>query len=475
MTAAASRQTDRYAAPLPAAIALLAVLFGCAPPAPSHDEPGRASTAAKLVCAATTDGFAPDRGLGGTGAPTRLADRGIGGTGAPVRIADRGIGGTGAPTSVKGTITGFASVCVNGLEIGYDPSHTVDIDGVDLAVSELRVGQVVTLRVDGTAGALMAADITVRHAVSGPIEELENGGINLVVAGQAVLLGVGSPGADQLRPGQWVEVSGLRHPGGYIVAARADVREPGLVTITGRVVGRPGAFRIGGARLQGELAPSLLNSTISVTGDYADGVLTARRAIVATNVPTGQAGVAYVEAFAKATKMANGAMALQIGDDITADMAPGFGEPPPNPTLLVLALHQSVTGELTALAQYDGRGSGTTSTAAATQTVTTTTALAPHATTTTAIATSTTASSTAGTKATATTPAAAIKAPAAPPSTSKAATTSATSTSTSKGSTAGATSANAASTGSAATGKGGGTSTGGTGSGGGAAASPTKK
>lgn len=53
-------------------------------------------------------------GIGGTGIS---ADSGIGGTG---QQAQEGIGGTG----IIGVITGFASVCVNGLEILYDTEMT---------------------------------------------------------------------------------------------------------------------------------------------------------------------------------------------------------------------------------------------------------------------------------------------------------------------------------------------------------------
>lgn len=474
MIATPTRSTIRPARRLSAAMALVAVVamvLGCTPP-PSQTRVTAASGVAKAVCTATTEGFAPDRGLGGTGrpgavatrgiggtgAPTQLADRGIGGTGAPVRLADRGIGGTGAPVGVKGTVTGFASVCVNGLEIGYDPAASVNVDGVNLPARELRVGQVVSLRADSGPGAMMATEIMVRHAVSGPIDDVDNGGINLVVAGQTVLLGVGSPGAERLRPGQWLEVSGLRDPAGYIVAARADLREAGQVVITGLVAGRPGALRIGGARLRGSLPDSVIKTSISVSGDYADGVLTVHR-IIDADRPPARAGVIYVEAFAKATQTADGTPALQIGDDITAAMAPGFGVVPGGSTLLVVALQQSASGGLTAIAQYDGHSdSGTTP--AATPAL----ALAPHATTITAIATSTTASATAGARAVGT-PA---SAKAVATGSSKAASTSTTATGTSAASKGGTNNATGASSGTGAAGKGGsgGSSSGGASSGG---------
>ena len=80
-------------------------------------------------------------GIGGTG--TAMAQSGIGGTG----LLDGGTGGTGNPeggiggtgnvandggiggTGIIGIITGFASICVNGVEIHYDINTPVSVDG----------------------------------------------------------------------------------------------------------------------------------------------------------------------------------------------------------------------------------------------------------------------------------------------------------------------------------------------------------
>ena len=72
-----------------------------------------------------------DRGIGGTGAASKgpqWSDRGIGGTGGasqPTRSADRGIGGTG----IIGIITGFASVCLDGVEVHLDAVTPVYVNG----------------------------------------------------------------------------------------------------------------------------------------------------------------------------------------------------------------------------------------------------------------------------------------------------------------------------------------------------------
>ena len=363
-----------------ATLAGLLLSLGCTVPLPS-----------KQVCAVTEDGFAPkrlaERGIGGTGAPSRMGGTGVpssvGGTGVPSRLADRGIGGTGAPTGVQGTITGFASICVNGLELAYDRADPVDIDGTAQLAGDLRIGQVVTLRADASADGLVARAIAVRHAVSGPIEAVNMGGLELIVAGQNVRLGANSPGAASLQPGQWVQVSGLRDPGGTILAARVDPRPPGEVFITGRMIGPSAARRIGGAILRGNLPTEAGNEAISVVGTYQNGMLTVRQLFAPTRpLPLGQAGLVVVEAMAQGTKTATGDRALQVGDGMVAAIGPNFGDIPLETILMVLVMEQTVSGELTALSHHDGcRDGGAPATTVAAAVV----SLAPHATATTAV------------------------------------------------------------------------------------------
>jgi hypothetical protein len=91
-----------------AVFALCAWLAACA-----------ASTALAAVCMEPGGlggtGARADGGIGGTGS---RAQDGVGGTGSK---ADGGIGGTGAraegDVGLLGVITGFASICVNGVEV----------------------------------------------------------------------------------------------------------------------------------------------------------------------------------------------------------------------------------------------------------------------------------------------------------------------------------------------------------------------
>ncbi len=180
-----------------------------------------------------------DQGIGGTGAPPRRfadtvpVDQGIGGTGlTPSGEAVRPGGGSDR-LGVVGVITGFASVCVDGLEIAYDASTTVKLDGALATRNALRAGQVVALDASGSINP-HAASIAVRHEVTGPVEHLEAG--LAVVAGQRVRLSDAVWGTAVLQQGAWVSVSGLRDQAGVVQATRIDPSTPGPVIVRGRLV-----------------------------------------------------------------------------------------------------------------------------------------------------------------------------------------------------------------------------------------------
>src|SRR5579875_2241442 len=182
--------------------------------------PSWAGAGAVLLLRAGCAGRGPGPGL-----DSQTADRGIGGTGAPATLADRGIGGTG----IVGTITGFGSIWVNGLEIGTGQARVES----DSGAGALAVGQVVAVQASGPEGALQAQSIAIRHEVAGPVTSVAPDG-TAVVAGQRVRL-ADVPGAGDARPGSWVAVSGFRTPDGAIAATRVDAGAPGPVLVRGPV------------------------------------------------------------------------------------------------------------------------------------------------------------------------------------------------------------------------------------------------
>ena len=210
---------------------------------------GSALLAALLValalaaCAQREETRVADRGIGGTGVSPGIAQGdekdagGIGGTG--MTAEDRGIGGTG----IFGTITGFGSILVNGLTVDFEPGVPIATNLGSGSSDDLRVGQLVAIEAEERSGRLAARSIEIQHAVSGPVSRVDAARGEIEVLGQivrrpaeATIRDDGDLGLSGLRPGDWVEVSGLRDAEGAIQASRIDARPAGgLASLRGTV------------------------------------------------------------------------------------------------------------------------------------------------------------------------------------------------------------------------------------------------
>lgn len=285
--------------------ALLVLVAGCQAPTARHGS--RAGAADTAACRAVDQG-------------PKVADRGIGGTGigAGTAIADRGIGGTG----IVGTITGFASVCLDGVRVAVDAGTEVRIDGARLSAEALRLGQVAAITAEPAGPALRAQRIEVAHAVSGQVEEVAPDGTSLRIARQTVLLD-GALRSAAPSAGAWLAVSGLIDPDGRIHATRLESRAPGETSVSGTVEAAEDAVRVGALRLQGAVPVGA--GPVLVTGSYSQGVLSVIR-VAPIGSPAGdvRVGRLLVQGFAE---LRDGR--LRLGGGIEAKIGARFGPPPP--------------------------------------------------------------------------------------------------------------------------------------------------
>jgi hypothetical protein len=173
-------------------------------------------------------------GIGGTG---QQANSGVGGTGAQ---ANSGVGGTG----IIGFITGFASICVNGLEVHYDVQTTVDVDGVLASTDALNIGQLVAIESNNKGNQLRARRVSVSHIMVGKIEKVDPAQSTVQIMGQTISLNSNTIGGANLKPNQIVKVSGLVAANNLVHALRIDVAAAntpssiaGLVDETGKING----------------------------------------------------------------------------------------------------------------------------------------------------------------------------------------------------------------------------------------------
>ncbi|HEX6507669.1 MAG TPA: DUF5666 domain-containing protein [Chloroflexota bacterium] len=156
-----------------------------------------------------------------------------------------GIQGSGSPQAVfvRGPVTGFGSIFVNGVEYSTADA-SVMVDDQPGSEAELHAGQIVTIQgtvnPDGTTGT--ANQVSFSGDVQGPATQIDSASNTFVVLGQTVHV-TGSTLYDDtiqpadltgLKPGTAVEVSGLTDANGEIVATRVDLAS---MTTPLRVVG----------------------------------------------------------------------------------------------------------------------------------------------------------------------------------------------------------------------------------------------
>jgi hypothetical protein len=210
---------------------------------------------------------------------------GLGGTGIKVAEASPrgdGIGGTG----ILGTISGFGSIIVNGLELEFNNSTAVVSDGRPASLQDLRVGQVVQGVARTRDGKLTLDTLDIQHAVTGPITAVDAGTQTLTVLGQRIRLNLGGDKAaldafKTLQAGDMVSVSGQRLADGTIIATRVDQKHD-----DGRVFLRGDVSAVTAASLHIGNLEVPLTADITVTAPKAGGrAFVSGRMINGTFVP----------------------------------------------------------------------------------------------------------------------------------------------------------------------------------------------
>jgi hypothetical protein len=178
-----------------------------------------------------------------------------GGGGGGGSLAGGGIGGTGVTAS--GTITGFGSIFVNGIEFETaGASRDVDgevseSDGTDDA-TVLGIGMVVTvvgtLNADGVTGTAESIqyDPTVQGPVQGPIIDVDPLTRSFTVMGisitvQKVSTVFSNVTFDTLQPDDRVDVSGFFDADGVLQATRIELTDSSEIVVKGTVAGLAGS------------------------------------------------------------------------------------------------------------------------------------------------------------------------------------------------------------------------------------------
>ena len=224
--------------------------------------------------------------------------------GGATQVATGGIGGTGI---TQGTVTGFGSIWVNGVEF-TTTSASFDVDGTPGTQSDLRIGMVVTVdgsvNTNGISG--VANAVTYAKHLQGPISALTIGTTlsTLNVLGQTVYVDnltkiYDAQGVAQtvsvLKVNENVQVSGYLDASGYVRATYIEIGPAGSEQeVQGVVSSLLGStFNIGSLTIDasGVSVNGVSNgSYVEVTGTLNSGQL------VATNVAVKSPGLPITDA-----------------------------------------------------------------------------------------------------------------------------------------------------------------------------------
>lgn len=171
-------------------------------------------------------------GIGGTG----ISDDGIGGTGI---LPHGGIGGTGwrevkadQQSLIIGVVTGFASVCVNGVEVHYDNQTPVDDNGVSGNAQALQIGQTVYIKANGTGQEVKAQRISILHPLGGPVTRVDLARNKIDIMGKPVDISGAINRNQTIKIGDQMRVSGLGRQNGPLYATRLEPMPNGMQPFT---------------------------------------------------------------------------------------------------------------------------------------------------------------------------------------------------------------------------------------------------
>ena len=144
---------------------------------------------------------------------------------------------------IVGVVTGFASVCVNGVEVHFEHGVPVSENGDPSSADKLAIGHVVSIDATNSPKGFMARNIAILNALEGPVTKLIHGGKSVQILGQTVSIVPNTRGSPQgLAVGQLVKVSALSGANGALIATRIQLSPNlkqasalGQVVVTGKL------------------------------------------------------------------------------------------------------------------------------------------------------------------------------------------------------------------------------------------------
>lgn len=139
---------------------------------------------------------------------------------------DYGLGGTG----IVGSVTGFGSIFVNGVEVEISDQTRLSVDGRQVDDYSYAIGETVEILAANNASHTTALQLNVRHEIIGPVSSWDDKTNSMQILGQRIQVpeNSGPWSIDQM-----VKVSGFRDELGAIYARHVETSEDNTVLIRG--------------------------------------------------------------------------------------------------------------------------------------------------------------------------------------------------------------------------------------------------
>lgn len=182
----------------------------------------------------------------------------------PLQIAandedDYGIGGTG----IVGSVTGFGSIFVNGIEVEITDQTVISVNGQGVKEYPFQIGDTVEILARDAAAFTHALRLNIRHEIIGPISSWDKQRQLMQVLGQKIQLA--DETADWI-PGQFVAVAGYLDHNGVIQARRVDRAEGSKVLVRGDASNIGRQLNKSGITIAGDNRLSQFNGAVQIEG-----------------------------------------------------------------------------------------------------------------------------------------------------------------------------------------------------------------
>lgn len=141
---------------------------------------------------------------------------------------DYGIGGTG----IVGTVTGFGSIFINGVEVEITDKTQLTFNGASVKEHQFSIGETVEILAIDDSDYTLAAKANIRHEIIGPITGYDSTNNSLEILGHEVLLQNSAP---KFELGQIIAVSGYTNQKGTIHARHIEVKDTDTIILRGNL------------------------------------------------------------------------------------------------------------------------------------------------------------------------------------------------------------------------------------------------